>query len=333
MATIDDVAKLAGVGKATVSRVLNDNGYVKAETREKIKTAIKTLNYTPNEIARNLYYQKSGIVAVIVPRLSHPFFSEFLNAAEVALCSQGYQMMICNTLSEENYELKYLDMLKRRVVDGIICGSYSLNTEKAYQSANRPIVGLDRDLGENIPCISVNHREGGKLAAEALINAGCKCVLQYCGSGTIKNPSFESPSNERHHVFNKIMRDNGIKCYNYITKWNDMSYEYMQNISNDIFDKYPDIDGIFATDIVILNVLRRAAEIGKKIPEDLKLVSYDGTKISELAYPSITTVCQPIEELANKTVSVIVDLINGITPENNKIELNVKLRTGVSTRR
>lgn len=333
MANIEDVARLAGVGKATVSRVLSGNGYVKAATKEKIESAIKELNYTPNEIARNLYYQKSGIVAIIVPRLAHPFFAEFLNEAEIALCSKGYQMMICNTLSDENYELKYLDMLKRRVVDGIICGSYSLNTEQAYRSVHRPIVGLDRDLGEDIPCISVNHREGGRLAAWELINAGCKCVLQVCGSETSEKSDFKSPSNERHDVFYQIMKDNGIQCYNYFTKWNNVSYEYMYDISRDIFKKYPDVEGIFATDIVILNIAKYAFETGKEVPKDLKLVSYDGTNIVDFAYPSVTTVCQPIDELAKRTVELIVDLINGVKPENNKIELNVTLRKGLSTGR
>ena len=89
MPTIQDVARRAGVGAATVSRVLSGKGYVKSETRERIRQAIEELHYTPNEMARNLYYQKSGIVAVIVPELAHPFVAQLVSAMEVALCAAG----------------------------------------------------------------------------------------------------------------------------------------------------------------------------------------------------------------------------------------------------
>ena len=108
MATIQDVAKHAQVGVGTVSRVLSGKGYVKAETRQKIQASIEELNYTPNEMARNLFFQKSGIVAVIVPEVAHPFFAQFVNAAEMVLCEKGYQTMICNTYYEQNYEQRYL---------------------------------------------------------------------------------------------------------------------------------------------------------------------------------------------------------------------------------
>ena len=97
MTTIQDVAKHAGVGAATVSRVLSGNGYVKQTTRERVLRSIEELNYTPNEMARNLFHGKSGIVAVIIPELSHPFFSEMVSAIEVGLCNLGYQTMVCNT--------------------------------------------------------------------------------------------------------------------------------------------------------------------------------------------------------------------------------------------
>jgi len=97
MATIQDVAKHAHVGVGTVSRVLNGKGYVKETTRQKIEASIEALNYTPNEMARNLFFRKCGIVAVIVPEVSHPFFAQFVSEAEKFLCEEGFQTMICNT--------------------------------------------------------------------------------------------------------------------------------------------------------------------------------------------------------------------------------------------
>jgi LacI family sucrose operon transcriptional repressor len=324
MATIQDVAKHAHVGVGTVSRVLSGKGYVKAETREKIMQSIKALNYVPNEMARNLFYQKSGIVAVIVPRVSHPFFAEFVNEAEAALCKEGYQTMICNTWSECNYELRYLDMLQRRVVDGIIFGSHTLDVEH-YQKIQRPVVALDRDLGPNIPCVSVDHEEGGRMAAEALIEAGCRCVLQFRGNGSVS-----SPSNRRHEVFERIMQEHGITCHNYIMEWNSLGYEYFESITEHILERYPDVDGVFAVDPIAMNLIRRAAESGKKVPQDLKVVAYDGSAVARLASPSLTVVCQPIAQLAQESVRLVLDLIQGKTTDQH-VELHVSLRHGRST--
>ena len=102
MASIRDVAKKANVGPATVSRVLNNSGYVSEESRRRIEQAMMELDYTPNELARNLFRKKTGIVALLVPSISHPFFAAFVEKAEEALHSRGYKTMLCNTAKEEN---------------------------------------------------------------------------------------------------------------------------------------------------------------------------------------------------------------------------------------
>ena len=115
MASIRDVAKEAGVGVGTVSRFLNDSGYVSEDTSVKIEEAMKKLDYTPNELARNLYHKKSGIIAVLVPNVSNPFFAEFVDYVEQGLYDAGFKMMLCNTEKESNAELEYLDMLNRHM--------------------------------------------------------------------------------------------------------------------------------------------------------------------------------------------------------------------------
>lgn len=121
MASIKDVAKKAGVGVGTVSRMINESGYVAKATREKIQKAMEELDFTPNELARNLYRKKTGIVAVLVPSVSNPFFSEFVDYVEMELYKYNYKTMLCNTVREKNLELEYLDMLNRHIVDGVHC--------------------------------------------------------------------------------------------------------------------------------------------------------------------------------------------------------------------
>ena len=146
MASIRDVAKKANVGAATVSRVLNNSGYVSEETRQKIEDAMKELNYTPNELARQLFYKKTGIVAVLVPTVGHPFFSDFVDKTEKELYKKGYKTMVCNTIKEENAELDYLDMLNRHIVDGVIRG---ISENKETDSCIGSIFGR-RNSGSNI---------------------------------------------------------------------------------------------------------------------------------------------------------------------------------------
>ncbi len=325
MSTIKDVAKHANVGAATVSRVLSGKGYVKAETRDRITDAIHELNYTPNEMARNLFYRKTGIVAVSIPRLSHPFFTEFVSEVEAELGKEGYQTMVCSTWSEQNHEQRYLDMLERQIVDGIIFGSHTLDVEQ-YRKVGRPIVALDRDLGPEIPCVAVDHEEGGRLAAEILLQAGCRKVLQFRGKGE----TF-SPSEQRHDVFEKVIQKHGAVCYNYITKWNSLSYSYYAEITEHILEEYPDIDGVFAVDAIAMNVLRRAEEQNIRVPQDLKVVAYDGTNITQFASCGVTTICQPISQLASESVRLLMEMIRGEIPREKNVKLNVTVRKGRST--
>lgn len=331
MATIQDVARHAQVGVGTVSRVLSGKGYVKAETRQRVQASIEELNYTPNEMARNLFFQKSGIVAVIVPEVAHPFFSQFVNAAEMGLCERGYQTMICNTYYEQNYEQRYLEMLKRRRVDGIIFGAHTVLDISQYKNIRLPIVALDRDLGENIPCVCVDHRVGGRMAAEELIRSGCRNVLQFIGSK--KGTEVSTPANVRHDVFEEVMAQHGIPCRSVCVKWPTADVGYYQTTASRLLEDYPDVDGIFATDLMSMAVLQAALLHRKKIPEDLKLVTYDGTNAIGLTCPQITAIVQPIERLANEAVRLVVDLIDGKPVEQKKVELKAVLRPGGTTMR
>lgn len=328
MATIQDVARRAGVGAATVSRVLSGKGYVKAETREKILNVIEELDYTPNEMARNLFYRKSGIVAVIVPEISHPFFAELVNAIEVALCVAGYQAMICNTFYEQNYEQRYIDMLKRQIVDGIIFAAHTSLDVARYENLHRPIIAFDRDLGPHIPCIAADHISGGRMAAEELIRCGCKNVVQFGGASS----RVITPSDQRHVVFQQLMEEHGISCHSISDQWHALTTNHYHIATEKMFQDYPDVDGIFGTDLFAMACLQYALEHGRRVPEDVRIVAYDGTNATKFLSPSVTTICQPIEELANQSVRMIIDLIQGKTPENMNTTLPVSFRPGASTR-
>ncbi len=325
MASIKEVARKANVGVGTVSRVLNSTGYVSDETRKKVEEAMKELNYIPNELARNLLSKKSGIVAIIIPKISHPFFAEIVLYAEAELMKKGYKTMICSTYSEQNYEKEYLNMLNRHIVDGIIAGSHMLDLEE-YQNVRGPIVAVDRFLGENIPIISTNHKIGGRLAAEELLRNGCRCVLQIQGARVV-----DSPSHERHYEFERYMKKHGVTVYSYEMDWNDFDYGQYDAMAEQLMDKFPDVDGIFAVDMVAIACIRQLLKRKKKIPRDVKIVAYDGTYVAKVGVMNLTVVQQPIEELANRAVHVLINMIQGKEYRNKKIFYEPTLLLGDTT--
>ena len=327
MATIQDVAKRAGVGAATVSRVLNGNGYVKTETRERIQDAIDELAYTPNEMARNLFYRKNQIVAVIVPELAHPFFSEVVNAVEVALSAVGYQAMVCNTFYEQSYELQYIDMLKRQSVDGIIFAAHTSEGLEEYANLQRPIVAIDRILGKYIPCVRADHESGGRMAAEELIACGCRNVVQFVG----KDERVTSAYDKRHEVFAGVMAQKGIKCHSIGIQWSSFSSEQYQQCAKEAFDLYPDLDGVFGADLYAMASLQYALSIGRRVPEDTCIVAYDGTNMTRFLTPKLTTICQPMEQLGKEAVRLIMDKIEGKKNVDRSVILPVEFRWGQTT--
>ena len=180
MASIRDVAKLAQVAPSTVSLVLNNKGYVSEASRKKVLDAIEKLNYVPNELARNLYRNSTNIIGIIVPDVAHPFFGAFIGALEIALYKYNYKIMVCSTIERENAEHEIVDMLRRQMIDGIIMGCHSLEVD-LYDNVNKPIVAFDRIINNKIPIIRSDHEKGGRLAAQAMLKAGCKYPLQITG--------------------------------------------------------------------------------------------------------------------------------------------------------
>lgn len=325
MAGIRDVAKLAGVGVATVSRVLNKTGYVSDETKKKILSAMEELNYTPNELARQLYHKKSGIIAVLMPDVSHPFFAELVKNIETMLYENGYKTMLCDTFKEKNSEQEYLDMLERNIVDGIITGVHSLEIE-SYLKIKKPVVAFDRVLGERIPVVRVDHMMGGRMAAELLWESGCRNVLQFQGAKVV-----ESPSHIRHLEFEKYMRERGAEVRSIELQWNRFDSSYFREVTEKALEEYPDIDGVFGADLLVAYYMKAALRQGKRVPQDLKIVAYDGTYITETVTPEITAIVQPIGQIARELVGMICDMADGKTVKDHKILLEVSVRKGKTT--
>ena len=321
MARIKDVAKEAGVAASTVSLVLNKKGYVSEETRLKVEAAVKKLNYIPSEMARNLSLQRTNIIGVIVPSISHPFFSELAEALETELYSLGYKMMLCCTKYKENSERKFIEMLKRQTMDGIIMGAHSLDVS-IYEGLKEPVVAFDRYLNDNIPIVHCDHCAGGRLAAEAFLQHDCHHVIGIEGYQGV-----HTPANDYHKVFHETMQQHGVTTDILEMPWNAFTYEDFLATAEKLFEEYQDIDGIFGSDMAIASCMRVATQRGYRIPQDIKMVAYDGTGMTQTGIQPITAVRQPIEKLAAIAAQKVVSKVKG-TKDNLPWVLQPRLLRG-----
>lgn len=300
MATIVDVAKLAGVTPTTVSRVINNRGYISEKTRNKVNEAMDQLGYQPNEIARSLTKQKSNTIGVIVPHISHPYFAKLISNLENEAAKSGYKIILCNSKEKAEKEKQYLDMCKSNRVAGIILCSGNVESNK-INTGNIPVVLLEKNFEEGKLGIQCDNYQGGKLATEHLIDCGCKRLLHF--SGVIDE---EMPADNREKAFIDICNENNIEFFirKYdINTYNEMNYyEYIKDTLNEI----KNIDGIFASsDLIAAQVIQVCNELNIRIPSDVKLVGFDDVEIAKLTTPTITTIHQPIKEMAKLVIELI----------------------------
>ena len=320
MATIVDVAKIAGVTPTTVSRVINNRGYISEKTKKKVFEAMKELNYQPNEIARSLTKKKTNTIGIIVPHISHPYFSKLISNLENQASKKGYKIMLCNSKEEVKKEQEYLDMFKSNRVDGIILCSGNVEASK-INVGDTPIILLEKNFENGYLGIQCNNYQGGKIATEHLIDSGCKRLLHF--SGIIDE---HMPADNREKAFIDVCEKNEIEYF--IKKYdlniyNNMNYyDYIKETLISI----PNIDGIFASsDLIAAQVIQVCNELNIDIPREIKLVGFDDVDISKLTTPQITTIHQPIMEMAKEAINFIDKKINNEDILNKDIILDVSL--------
>ena len=184
MPTIKDVAKKSNVSVATVSRVINNTGYVNVETRKYVEDVIKELNYVPNELARSLFRKKSKIMGLIVPHISTYFFAELIESLEDAITKKGYKLMIFNSKDDIELEKRYISVFSQYNIDGLILVA---NTKciKTYLDLKIPTLTIDHIIDKSIPSITSDNVMGGELAARKLVAVGAKKIIHFRGPSVL----------------------------------------------------------------------------------------------------------------------------------------------------
>lgn len=300
-ATIKDVAKRAGVGLGTVSRVINNQKSVGEKTRNKVLGAMKDLNYSPNNMASRLRKNKTKIIALLVPIINHPFFAKLAYYIEDEADKYGYTVLLVSSQHRVEKEKEIISRIKRREVDGAVFVTHFMHDEEEFKGC--PIVSIDRTFGNDVPYVTSDNYESTKKAVEYMIERGAK-KIGYLGS----KPIVESEVMYRERAYVDVMNENDMP----IRSVNEVILHGEENELVDGFiEKYSDVDGVFVSGYSLSQVFYNTIiKNGKKVPDDVQIISYDGD-FSQWSVNTITSVEQPIEDMARSIVELLIKKISG----------------------
>ena len=319
--TIKDVAKYAGVGVGTVSRVINNEKAVGEKTRTKVLEAMKALNYSRNNMAFRLRKNETRIIALLVPVVNHPFFAKLAYYVEDEASSFGYSVILVSSQQKVDKEAEIITKINQREVDGAVFVTHYKHEEEDLESC--PIVSIDRTFGKNIPYVTSDNYDATKKALKYMIERGAKRV-GYLGS----KPLVDSEVSERERAYLDVMAE-----YNMPPR---IVNEVMQHgeetvVVSDFMERYPDVDGVFVSGYTLSQFLYEAAlEQGRGVPDDLQIISYDGI-FKPWGISNITSVEQPIEEMARQVVRLLIKKIHGEETASRTV-LKTKFVLGTTTK-
>ena len=322
--TMKDVASRAGVSVGTVSRVINNEKGIKKVTLKKVQEAIEELNYIPDNYARGLKTNKSNNIALIIPTIWHPFFSELAYYVEKELLKNQYKLFICNADGDVKNEIEYIQMLEKNKVDGIIAVTYS-DVDK-YVSSSLPFVSFDRHFSENVSYVTSENYKGGQMAAEELLNRGSK-QLAYIGSTNIH----ENETKQRELGFCEKLMSVGHSVLKL-----DMSeplVEPEKQIEEFILE-HSTIDGIFTiNDFMAIKVMKVMEKFGKKAPQDYQIIGFDGLRNAADQTYLLSTIAQPLDKIAQASVELLLQLISKEKAELSRVLIPVYFAEGGTTKK
>lgn len=318
--TMKDVAREAGVSLGTVSKVINDIP-VGEPYRKKVEAAAKKLGYQVNNYARGLKTNKTYCIALVMPSLRHPFFAMLTDELTSCLMRYGYRSLLMITNYDSTAEKHCFMLAQQNKIDGIIALSYSPNLEV---DDSVPVVTIDRHFSAGIPCVSSDNYRGGELAAEKLIELGCRNLLFFR-----IGPDIYGEVEKRGPGFESACRMSKVPYQSLFLSDDDTEAPFFQFLEEHIQDGKLEFDGIFCnSDGLAVRVCEFLRKQGIRIPEDVQIVGYDGIIDFATRRYICSTIVQPVAEMAETAVRF---LLNGDNAPAN-ISLPVRFASGGTTR-
>lgn len=325
MSTIMDVAKLAGFSRTTVSRVINNNGPVSKEAREKIEKAMKELNYSPNFFAQGMRTNRTRTIVALVPDYANPFYSDIFKSIEDAACKNDYMLSICSTDQDPEKEIDSIQRIIQRNIDGIICFTYNRqekNLSYLLKIAKEiPIVFMDKILdSDDISCVLTDGFKGTREAITYLLGKDKRRIAY------IKGSAHHRVTGERFAGYQQALADFGIEYDEKMVYDGDFhlksGYQGAEKLMS--LEKPPEAI-VAATDLMAFGVLKYLKKAGIKVPDEVNVVGFDNISINNIVEPTLTTYAQPIEKLGKEAVRILLNKIENPSGEEEQLILEGKL--------
>lgn len=303
MSRIKDVAKVAGVSTATVSRVLANHARVKEETRQKVLSAVEQLNYRPNLIARSLRVQKSVKIGLLVSDVRNPFFTAISRAVEDAAYEQGYSVLMCNTDENPDKEELYLNVLHDENVAGMIFSpTQQFSAKLSTFSSDIPLVIIDRAVkSDQVDMVLLDNIAAAYDLTTHLVENGYKRIAGLFGNAS-------TTGRERNKGFLKALNENQLKpiSQQFLSPRIKQGYEAAASL----LDQRIRPDAIFTSNsLLTAGVFQAIRDRKLSVPGDVALVGFDQTTWGELVDPPITLISQPTEEIGRTATELLFQRI------------------------
>jgi LacI family transcriptional regulator len=306
MPTIKDVAKLASVSTATVSAVLNGTAYVSPQLKERVERAVADLGYTTDGVARSLKKGVTNLIGLIVDDMTAPFYMSLVEEISAAAYAEGYSLLLCPTGRDAAKERKYLSLLLSHRVSGIIwspTGRAEDYPVEEFQKFSTPIVFVDRVVPTfaSYDSVLLNNRSAGMQATNYLLDLGHRRIAMITGTDYIE------PARERREGYEQAFRRRGVTADpRLIRNGAFRDAEAFAECQKLLVDD-PSVSAILAgSDQMFIGVMRTLYHLGKSCPKDLSIVTIDDFPLASVFNPRITSVRQPIAEMAKAALKLLL---------------------------
>lgn len=317
--TIYDIAKLAGVSTATVSKVFNHSGRISVKTKERIMEISNQLNYQPSMVASALTGKKTFTIGLLIPDLVNPFFAELSRNIEDRAHELGFNLVICNTDNDMNKEIKYIQLLRQKSVDGIVVATGVSNDELLKELVNQrvPIALVARDMSMlAVSAVLVDDFAGGYNAASYLVRLGHKRIA------TIAESLNVTSSKDRVRGYRHALTEAGLLYDEKLVQISDFSVEGGKKTAGILLDQAKRPTAIFAcNDLLAIGAIQAAKERKIRVPEQLSIVGFDNTILATITDPPLTTIAQPIQAMGQQVIDLITQEINSKKTVKQRIVL------------
>ncbi|WP_018133516.1 LacI family DNA-binding transcriptional regulator [Effusibacillus pohliae] len=307
MATIKDVAKLAGVAVSTASYALNNSGLVSSDTRKKVLDAARRLNYQPSGIARDLKSNKTNTVGLILPDLSGPFYSELIKGIQDVTIANGYDLIAVSSIGGKNSTAA--KFLKEKRADGVIILASNIDENLISDAARKdmPVVLLDKRIeAEYVLNIQVDNEGGAYKAVEHLVSLGRNEIAYLSG------PSNSFDNSKRFEGYKKALRDHGIPFSGHLLYQGNFTKEGGNHAAKLMLLQNRLPEAIFAAnDEMAIGAMEVLKQAGINIGQEIAIVGFDDIQLAEYVQPPLTTIRQPMREMGSLAAQQIFRALNG----------------------